>query len=244
MGQARRNVPSKKGQAIAPRYRMGGIQPTNFQTTAPVASTCCPSAIAVQGPPCALPQRLFKEPELQYIYRARPVVSAPMPHGRYTEHTLPNYSASSNYLPSKRRSPYRVLRTSFPHRLFGAPKAQFIYWARPSACAPCRTGGIRSIRFQTTAPVAITCFPNAIAGTGSSVRPSRSGISGTPRCNISTESGQSLSPPLPHGRYTERPIPNYSASSNYFPPKRHSRYRLLRTSFPRRLFGVPQARFI
>ena len=77
----------------------------------------------------------------------------------------------------------------------GAPKAQYIYRTRPSASAPCCMGGIQSTRFQTTAPVAITRLPNAIASTGPSVRPSRGGFLGRPRRNLSIEPGHALAPP-------------------------------------------------
>ena len=107
-----------------------------------------------------------------------------MSHGRYTERPLPNYSASSNYLPSKLHIRYRLPRASVPQWHLGAPQAQWIYRAGPRASAP-----------------------------------------------------------ISHGRYTEHPFPNYSASSNYLPSKRHSRYRLLRTSFPLWIPGASQAQW-
>ena len=111
-----------------------------------------------------------------------------MPHGRYTEHPLPNYSAGSNYLPPKRHSRYRISRKSAPH------------WPLRAQCLAllpqCRMGGIRSTCFRTAAPVAITCHPNAIAGRGASLRPSRIGYFGR---NSSIALGQALAPPCRMG---------------------------------------------
>ena len=148
-----------------------------------------------------------------------------MSHGRYTDHPIPNHSAGSNCLPSKRRSRYRLLRTSFPRWFLGAHQAQWIYRAGPGASISfsrvyvrrfalaargsgelrklkknykttnitrrysstppriailpaCQIGGIRSNRFQTTAPVVITCLPNAKVGTGPPVRPPHAGFCG------------------------------------------------------------------
>ena len=146
----------------------------------------------------------------------------------------------------------------------------------PGASAPRRMGGIRSIRSQTTAQVAIACHPNAIVGTGSSVRPPRCGVwapqaqwiyrtgpgASTSFCRVHVRrfalaargSGELITKlqkykyyearwprpalegataPMPNRRYTEHPLPNYSASRNYFPSKRQSRRRLPRTSLPR-----------
>ena len=164
-----------------------------------------------------------------------------MPHGRYTEHPLSNYSAGSYYLPPKRHFRYRLSRTSFPHwplraqclalapqcRMCGIRSTRFrttapvaitfhpnaiagtvssvrpshigFFWRNRSIAqglaSPCRMGVIRSTRIQATAPVAITCLPNAIAGAGSSVRPSHSGFWGRLGRNGSTAPALALAPP-------------------------------------------------
>ena len=142
--------------------RSGGIRGTLLQTTAPVAIACHPSSIAGTSSSARPPR--------SGVWGASGAMHLSSRARRY--HSICRVCvrrfalAAREYGELLKYKNYKI--TNFTKRYSSTSPCIELLSAR-------QMGGIRSTRFQTTAPVAITCLPSAIVGAGSSVRPSHNG---------------------------------------------------------------------